>query len=261
MKDKGPPVTAGLNSAAEATEGVPTQVGDRGPQHKDRRGSRRSRIATTDPVDHGGLALREDVGIGVHQHLGAVAEQIGDRSELADMPSALDHVGRCGVPESVGREPWQPGVVDDRGERAIVRPGQDEPALATVRGSPTRAAGLRGMSPSSTASVKAARSTVRQIWMLRRPSFPPAARPSIHVATSSRSSLDSWIAPRPFSMCGIAHSYCWRAFTVMSVRLATYRRTNQLTVPFGRPISVFIERAAAFAERCGPLVDLSLSTP
>jgi hypothetical protein len=51
-------------------------------------------------------------------------------------------------------------------------------------------------------------------------------------------------------MCGIAHSYCWRAFTVMSVRLATYRRTNQLTVP--RSVdrsSVLIDLAAAFADR------------
>ena len=39
----------------------------------------------------------------------------------------------------------------------------DAPALATVRGSDTRAAGLRWISPSSTASASAARSTPRQI--------------------------------------------------------------------------------------------------
>ena len=48
-------------------------------------GGRRSRSATTDPIDHSGLALWEDVRVGVHQHLGAVAEQIGDRSKLADV--------------------------------------------------------------------------------------------------------------------------------------------------------------------------------
>ena len=46
--------------------------------------------------------------------------------------------------------------------------------LATVRGSATRAAGLRGMIPSSTASASAARRTVRQICTLRRESSPAA---------------------------------------------------------------------------------------
>ena len=43
--------------------------------------------------------------------------------------------------------------------------------FATVRGSGTRAAGPRGIRPSSTASVNAARSTLRQIYTLRRDSF------------------------------------------------------------------------------------------
>jgi hypothetical protein len=38
------------------------------------------------------------------------------------------------------------------------------------------------------------------------------------------------MAPRPASLCGIAHPYDSLAFCVMSVRPATYRRTSQPTV-------------------------------
>ena len=49
---------------------------------------------------------------------------------------------------------------------------------------------------------------------------------------------------------------CW-AFSVMSVRDATYRRTNQLTVPRSvERSSAFIDRAAANADRCDAYVPI-----
>ena len=52
-------------------------------------GGRPSGAATPDSVDHGGLAPGEGVGIDVHEHLGAVAQQVGDRSELAEVVSLI----------------------------------------------------------------------------------------------------------------------------------------------------------------------------
>ncbi len=59
------------------------------------------------------------------------------------------------------------------------------------------------------------------------------SRSSIQAATSSRSSSESWIAPRPFSMCGIAHSYCSRGLTVTG-----HETANEPThrAPFARTV-------------------------
>lgn len=48
-------------------------------------GGRPPGAATPDTVDYGRLAPREGVGIHVQEHLGAVAEDVGDCSELAEI--------------------------------------------------------------------------------------------------------------------------------------------------------------------------------
>jgi hypothetical protein len=118
-------------------------------------------------------------------------------------------------------------VLGSRGEETVdllLGPGDRVLVLGRLgdsAGSPTRAAGERGIRPSSTASDSAARNTVRQICTLRFESLPPEASASIQRATSSRSSFASGIAPNPFSMWGIAQAYCCWAFSEMSVRDST----------------------------------------
>lgn len=61
----------------------------------------------------------------------------------------------------------------------------------------------------------------------------------------------------PHRRVGIAHSYCWRAFTEMSVRPATQRRTNHDTVPRSvERLSARTDRAAANAEHDGEKVPM-----
>ena len=44
------------------------------------------------------------VGVGSHQHVGAVAQEISGGADLADIAGVADHVRRCSVPEAVRRE-------------------------------------------------------------------------------------------------------------------------------------------------------------
>ena len=133
----------------------------------------------------------------------------------------------------------RPAVAGDRGEELLQlrplsrrRPRAARSGLVTCRGMPTRAAGLRVRSPDSTASARAARSTIRKTWMLRRDiRCPPAASPSSQRATSSRSRRSTRIAPRPRRMWAAAHSYCTRVFAETSTRLATHASTRCPTVP------------------------------
>jgi hypothetical protein len=68
------------------------------------------------------------LGVGVHQHFGAVTEQIGDGPQLAEVGRTLHHVGRRRVPQPVRGEAWELGIGHDSLECTIERAGQHEPA-------------------------------------------------------------------------------------------------------------------------------------
>ena len=153
-------------------------------------------------VDPQRVRRRVDVVPSQGEHL--AASQAEEHAE----PERDRPIGGCRRPRGSGR--LAPYVHDDGG---LLHDGLGDDARE-----PDSGGGVRAMSPSSTASASAARRTLRQIWMLRRAKCPPAARPSIHSATSSRSSRASGIAPSPASMWVTAHAYCSRAFSVTSVR-------------------------------------------
>ena len=51
----------------------------------------------------------QGVGVGAHQHVRAVAEEVGGGADLADVAGVADHVGRGGVAQAVRRQPGHAG--------------------------------------------------------------------------------------------------------------------------------------------------------
>ncbi len=61
----------------------------------------RTSAAHTDPLDHRGGARRHRVCIRLHQHVRAVAKDVGDRPQLADVGGTGDHLGGRGMAEAM----------------------------------------------------------------------------------------------------------------------------------------------------------------
>ena len=57
--------------------------------------------------------LGERVGVDRHQHLGAVAEDVGDCSKFADVLGVVDHVRGSRVAQTVGCEPRHAGLLHE----------------------------------------------------------------------------------------------------------------------------------------------------
>ena len=76
-----------------------------------------------DPIGYGACALREGVGIDLHQHVGGVAQDIGYSSQLADVVSPVHHVGRRRMSKPVRREAGQSRLLDEELEGPIEAAG------------------------------------------------------------------------------------------------------------------------------------------
>src|SRR5687767_10700122 len=61
--------------------------------------------ALADLVGDGLEALGQGVGVDPHEHVGAVAEDVGRRPELADVAGVADHVRGRRVAQAVGADP------------------------------------------------------------------------------------------------------------------------------------------------------------
>ena len=84
------------------------------------------------------------VGVGLHEHVGAVAEEVGGRSDLADVGGVSHHVGRRRVSEAVRGQARDTGVGHEALERLVVVAGRTG---APVRGDQEAAVGPRGCQP------------------------------------------------------------------------------------------------------------------
>ena len=74
---------------------------------------------TADLVGDGAHGLGQGVGVGPHQHVGAVAEEVGGGADLADVVGVADHVGRRRVAQPVRGEPRHASPGDEPLERLV----------------------------------------------------------------------------------------------------------------------------------------------
>jgi hypothetical protein len=76
-------------------------------------------FALADAVSDGSQRVGESVGVDTHEHVRAVAEDVGDGAELAGVARLADHMGCGGVAQAVGREAGDAGTEDQAVQRLV----------------------------------------------------------------------------------------------------------------------------------------------